>query len=98
MFLFKDIKKNDSSFERHDQYLAAVQASYLVNMFDNFHEKYPDRLEGVANTEDAVKFVLDLLDEFHVKIYYDPDTHDQGVNLQDGEDDLFEYCQVSNIR
>ena len=35
----KDIKKNDSSFELHDQWLAAVQSSYLINMFDNFPRK-----------------------------------------------------------
>ena len=32
-------------------------------MFDNFSEKYPDGWKGFANTEDAVKFELDLLEE-----------------------------------
>ena len=65
----KDIKKNDSSFERHDQFMAAVQASYLV------------------------KFVLDMLDEFDIQLYYDPSRVEPGQ--QEGEDDLFQYCQVS---
>ena len=30
----KEIKKNDSTFERHDQFLAEVQKSYLLNLFE----------------------------------------------------------------
>ena len=63
----KDIKKNDSSFELHDQFLAAVQTSYLVNMFDNFMEKNFKMLENVTDTESAVKFVLSMLKEFDVQ-------------------------------
>ena len=68
----KDIKKNDSSFERHDQFLTAVQSSYLVNMFDNYVDKNPDKLRGVESTEEAIKFILDMLDEFKIKLYFDP--------------------------
>ena len=88
----KDIKKNDSSFKRHDQFLSAVQSSYLVNMFDNYLEKYPERLERVDNTEDAVKFVLDLLDEFDIQLFFDPSRKEP--EKKKGEDDLFIYCQV----
>ena len=91
----KDIKKNDSSFERHDQFLAAVQASYLVNMFDNYQEEHPERLQSVNNTEDATKFVMDMLDEFRIQLYYDPSREEPGP--QEGEDDLFQYCQVSRF-
>ena len=89
----KDIKKNDSSFERHDQFLAAVQSSYLVNMFDNFLEKHPERLHRINNTEDAVEFVHNMLDEFNIQLFYDPTTKEPVP--EKGEDDLFQYCQVN---
>ena len=87
----KDIKKNDSSFELHDQFLASVQSSYLVNMFDNFMEKNFKMLEDVTDTESAVKFVLSMLEEFDVQLFFDPSkaAHE---NLK-GEDDLFVYCK-----
>ena len=87
----KDIKKNDSSFEKHDQFLAAVQSSYLINMFDNYHEKNPDKLKNVDTTEDAVNFVLELLDEFDIQLFFDPNRN---YMQKEGEDDLFLYCQV----
>ena len=89
----KDIKKNDSSFERHDQFMAAVQSSYLVNMFDKYQDQHPEKLESVKNTKEAMKFVLDMLDEFDIQLYYDPSRVEPGQ--QEGEDDLFQYCQVS---
>jgi hypothetical protein len=89
----KDIKKNDSSFERHDQFLAAVQSSYLVNMYDNFLEKHPERLHRINNTEDAVEFVHNMLDEFNIQLFYDPTTKEPVP--EKGEDDLFQYCQVN---
>ena len=58
----KEIKKNDSSFERHDQFIAAVQTSYLMNLYDNYNEEHPERLKSVNSTGDAVKFVLDMLE------------------------------------
>ena len=91
----KNIKKNDSSFEKHDQWITAVQSSFLVNMFDNFVEKFPERLEQVSSTEDTVKFVLDMLEEFNIQLYFDPIEKELGD--QTGEDDLFVYCQVSDL-
>ena len=91
----KNIKKNDSSFEKHDQWITAVQSSFLVNMFDNFVEKFPERLEQVSSTEDTVKFVLDMLEEFNIQLYLDPIEKDLGDKT--GEDDLFVYCQVSDL-
>ena len=88
----KDIKKNDSSFEKHDQFLAAVQSSYLINMFDNYHEKNPHKLETVDTTEEAVNFVLELLAEFRIQLFFDPNRKDG--QRKEGEDDLFQYCQV----
>ena len=91
----KDIKKNDSSFERHDQFLAAVQASYLINMFDNYIEKFPESLTSVKTTEDALNFVRSLLEEFDIQIFHDPSL--QEPEQKEGEDDLFKYCQVSKV-
>ena len=87
----KDIKKNDSAFELHDQWITAVQASYLVNMFDNFNSMYPDKLLAVEKAEDVIRYMLDMLEEFQVQLYYEPDKQ---MIERDGEDDLFKYCQV----
>ena len=87
----KDIKKNDSSFERHDQFLTAVQSSYLVNMFDVYVERNPDKLNDVTNTEEATKFILGMLDEFNIQLFYDPSRVESEV--KNCEDDLFKYCQ-----
>ena len=91
----KEIKKNDSSFERHDQFLAAVQASYFVNLFDNFTEEHPERLAAVHSLDDTVKFVMDMLDSFAIQLFYDPGRKEPDMN--EGEDDLYRYCQVCLI-
>ena len=91
----KDIKKNDSSFEKHDQYVAAVQASYWVNMFDNYHDENSERLNSVNSLDDLVTFVMDMLDYFNIELYFDPDRQEPAKN--DEEDDLFEYCQVCKM-
>ena len=72
-----------------------MQASYLVNVFDNFQEKHSEKLKSVATTEDAVKFVHDMLNEFNVKLFFDPGQSVLGK--QKREDDLLQYChcQVS---
>ena len=93
----KDIKKNDSSFERHDQFLTAVQSSYLVNMFDNHLKNHPDSLKKVNSTEDAVKFVLNMLEDFNIQLYFDPDKKEPAQQKGEQEDDLFRYCQVSGL-
>ena len=87
----KEIKKNDSSFERHDQFLAACQASYLVNMFDNFHEEHPGELHNVQSLEDTIKYVLDMLDCYGIQLYYDPNKTEPEKSVE--EDHLFLYCQ-----
>ena len=88
----KDIKKNDSAYERHDQFITAVQSSFLVNMFDNYNEKFPERLKSVDNTEEAIKFIHDMLEEFKIQVFFDPVTKDSDAEVK--EDDLFVYCQV----
>ena len=88
----KDIKKNDSTFEKHDQFLAAVQASYLMNMFDNYQEFDEGRLRQIKDTDDIVSYVLDMLNYFGVQFYYDP--NDENSRSED-EDDMYIYCQVS---
>ena len=87
----KEIKKNDSSFERHDQFLAAVQTSYFVNLFDNFSEEQPEQLHCIKSMEDLVKFVLDMLSSYAIQLYYDPTI--QEADRSEDEDDLFQYCQ-----
>ena len=87
----KEIKKNDSSFERHDQFLAEVQTSYLVNMFDNYLVQNKDKLEAVDNKESAVSFVWSMLDAFNIQLFYDPNKQEQ--EKQKGEDDMFMYCK-----
>ena len=89
----KDIKKNDDSFERHDQFIAAVQTSYLSNMFDNYVDAHPEKLDSVSNTTEVVKFVLDMLDSFNIELFFDPSKPE--LEKKSGEDDLFVYCQVS---
>ena len=86
-----DIKKNDSSFEVHDQWITAVQTSYLVNMFDNFNSMYPEKLAAVETAEHVIEYILDMLNEFQVELYFDPKRK---VVEKPGEDDLFKYCQV----
>ena len=89
----KEIKKNDSSFERHDQFLEEVQISYLVNMFDNYIKNSckKKRLEAVDGCETAVSFVLGMLDDFNIQLFYDPKK--SKPEKKKGEDDMFDYCR-----
>ena len=70
----KDIKKNDSSFELHDQWIATVQSSYLLNMFDNFNDMYPEKLDAVQKTEDVIDYMMSMLHEFQVQVFFDPES------------------------
>ena len=87
----KEIKKNDSSFERADQFIAAVQSSYLGNMFDNYILSNPKALKEVKSEEDAVIFVLGMLDAFNIELYFDPakPTREE----VEGEDDMYQYAK-----
>ena len=87
----KDIKKNDSSFELHDQWITTLQSSYLINMFDNYHEKYPERLVAVETAEDSISYALEMLEEFGIDIFYDGDCQESDEYKGD---DLYRYCQV----
>ena len=59
-----EIKKNDSTFERHDQFVTAVQISFLINLFDNYHGDNPGKLDGVDSFEGVVAYVLEMLDSY----------------------------------
>ena len=88
----KDIKKNDSSFEKHDQFLTEVQISYLLNMYDNWMIKEGmDKLKSVVNCTTAVSFVLEMLDEYNIELFYDPKK--EMSERKEGEDDMFSYCK-----
>ena len=88
----KDIKKNDSTFERHDQFLAAVQTSYLLNLFDNFHGDNPEKIAQVSCLDDVIVYILEMLESYNIQLFYEPGFKRPS---NDGEDDLFVYCQVS---
>ena len=66
----KDIKKNDSTFERHDQFLTAVQKSYLVNLFDNYQNEHPERLAEVASLDETVMYIWEMLDSFGIQLRF----------------------------
>ena len=85
----KDIKKNDSSFERHDQFLAEVQTGYVLNMFDNYLIENQEKLDAVDSFESAVAFVLGMLEAYDVQLYYDPEKK----LPQEDHDDLYVYCR-----
>ena len=86
-----EIKKNDSTLERADQFIAAVQAAYLGNMFDNYVTINPEALQDVTSEETGIGFVMGMLDAFNVQLYFDPSNlvHQK----QKGEDDMFDYCK-----
>ena len=90
----KDIKKNDSTFELHDQFIESVQESYFFNMFDNYQEIHSDKLDQIHSTQDVVTYVLKMLEFYNVNLYYDPERE---VLSEEGVDDLFIYCQVSKL-
>jgi hypothetical protein len=87
----KEIKKNDSSFERHDQFLAEVQTSYLLNMFDNYQMVDKDKLAAVDSYESALTFVLGMLDAYDVQLFFDPEK--PLPEKRRGEDDMYVYCR-----
>ena len=87
----KDIKKNDSSFEKHDQFLAAVQASYVHNMFDNYQEEHGESLASINSTKDVVTYIIDMFNYFDIQIFFDPSKN--LVARKEGEDDLYYYCK-----
>ena len=91
----KDIKKNDSTFELHDQFAAGVQASYLANMFDNYTAEHPSKLSCVNSLQDVVDFIQEMLDFYAVQLFYDPTFE---APYSEDDDDLFVYCQVSKCR
>ena len=87
----KEIKKNDSSFEKADQFIAAVQTCYLTNMFNNYMINNPEALDAVTSTESAVKFVHEMLDAYNIQLYFDPNK--AVAEKKKGEDDMFQYCK-----
>ena len=64
----KDIKKNDSTFELHDQFATAVQSSYLANMFDNYTGKNPSLLSSVKSFEDVMSFMHGMLSSYGIQL------------------------------
>ena len=88
----KDIKKNDSSFERHDQFIQAVQSNFLVNMFDNYQILCPEKLASIDCLEKVIAFILEMLDSYDICLFYDPTRQERDTT--DSEDDLLIYCKV----
>ena len=64
----KDIKKNDSKFEKHDQFLAAVQPRFLLNMFYNYPRANEEIPGQTRSTDELVTFILEMFNYFGVQI------------------------------
>ena len=64
-----------------------------MNLFDNYVEDYPDKLETVSSTEDVVKFMLEMFKWSDIQLFYDPSKKEP--EKKEGEDDLYVYCQVT---
>jgi hypothetical protein len=100
----KKIVKNDSSFERHDQFVTEVGTAYGLNLFDNYDHRYPERLDAVRTKDEALHYVADMFAEYDVMInmYYNPELHDpeqaRHGPVKQGEDDLFIYSREGFIR
>ena len=73
----KDIKKNDSSFERHDQFLAEVQTILLLNMFDNHDVQDPGKLKDANSYATVVSYMLNFLDVYDVQLYSETSSRDE---------------------
>ena len=65
-------KKIGSSFEKHDQLLMCIGHLYVANMFKNVVRDDPTALDGIVNEETAIEFVLNMLDQYDVELYFDP--------------------------
>ena len=87
-----EIKKDDSTFEKHDQFVAAVAGQALANMYVNWVKERPDMAEGVKDKESAVEYVLQMLHHYGVLdlLTYDPERR-AAEEARTGEDDLFSY-------
>ena len=64
----KDIKKNDSTFELHDQFAAGVQACYLANMFDNFSVEHPTKLDSVDSCQGVIDYIKEMLSFYDIQL------------------------------
>lgn len=93
----EDIKKDDSSFERHDQFYSAVAGQALANMWQNWVQARPSLVEEVVDKQSAVDLVLQMLNHFGIleRLTYDPDRVEE---QQRPEDDLFEYYRELVVR
>ena len=62
-----------------------------MNMFDNYQEDNGEKLASVDCTKDVVTYIIDMLNYFDIKIFYDPNRTSE--TRKEGEDDLFWYCK-----
>ena len=96
------ITSNDSSFERHSQFVAEYGISCGLNMVDVYDKLYPHLLDAVDSQESALKYMNDLLCYFGIQanMFYRPEAHGRRQEAGDkkGEDDLFIYCREGFIR
>ena len=91
------ITSNDSSFERHSQFVAEVGKAYGVSMFEDHDQRHPDLLDSVDSEESALNYVKQMFNEYGMEdvIFYRPEIHStpQELGEKKGEDDLFKYCR-----
>jgi hypothetical protein len=96
--------RNDSSFERHDQMAAELGIAYGLNMWDNFDQLYPEKLDLVNSEKEAIDYIVEVWDEFNVveNMFYSPLEHDPSLERatvpKAGEDDLFVYGREVYVR
>ena len=93
----EDIKKDDASFERHDQFYGAVAGQALANMWQNWVQARPSLVEEVKDKQSAVDLVLQMLNHFGIieRLTYNPNRVEE---QQLPEDDLFEYYRELVVR
>ena len=96
------ITSNDSSFERHSQFVNQVGISFGLNKFNVYDELHPELLDSVDSEESALLYINGMFNEFNIQenLFYNPELHSnpQESGEKKGEDDLFLYGREAFIR
>ena len=70
------IVSNDASYEQHKQFYEGVGRMFGQNMFANYDQLHPQKLDAVKTKSDALKYVREIWSEFGVtdNLFYNPST------------------------
>ena len=79
------------TFERHDQWLAVIQARYLANMVDNYLSLNSEVLDNVTDEKSLVQFMSIMFEAYNIRLYWDPENP-ATFEPEEGEDDMYVYC------